>query len=245
MGSPPAGGGGLAKVLGIVGVLLAVAALAINFVIPGPAGSVGPAGPAGPTGQTGLTGAPGPQGPQGPIGPNGYSCWDLNQNGIADPAEDINLDTVVDTRDCQGPQGPIGPGGIMASVSVNSGDVVPTVCTAVTGLNVAINVPGPGTVVAHASVMFSIAHTAGTTDEVDMTLAPAADSCIVDSWTTFAYVSSPEPTGTYWPQVVLQKSFSVATGGTYTYYVNARGFFGAGAGDTIRYSSLVVVFYPS
>jgi hypothetical protein len=36
------------------------------------------------------------------MGPPGYSCWDLNENGIADPEEDLNLDGVVDVLDCGG-----------------------------------------------------------------------------------------------------------------------------------------------
>ena len=34
-------------------------------------------------------------------GPRGLSCWDLNENGIADPDEDFNQDGVVDVRDCR------------------------------------------------------------------------------------------------------------------------------------------------
>ena len=44
----------------------------------------------------------------GLTGPAGLMCWDLNANGLADPAEDINGDTVVNTLDCAGPQGVTG-----------------------------------------------------------------------------------------------------------------------------------------
>ena len=96
----------------------------------GPQGAAGPTGPAGPRGTTGpaglngaagATGAQGPAGPagaQGPAGadglagPAGLMCWDLNANGQADlPAEDINLDTFVNTLDCAGPQGAAGADG--------------------------------------------------------------------------------------------------------------------------------------
>ena len=43
-------------------------------------------------------------------------CWDLNGNGVADPAEDINGDTVVNRLDCAGPQGVAGADGAMASL---------------------------------------------------------------------------------------------------------------------------------
>lgn len=218
--APASSGVGLARALSVVAVLLAVVALAINFVIPGPTGAQGiqgVKGDKGDTGDRGLTGLTGTQGPQGPQGLQGNP----------------------------GPQGPRGNGTIMESNSVNPGMTVPGACTAVTGLNVTIAVTGPGTVMVQASVMISIAHTTGTIDEVDMTLAAAPDSCTIDSWSTFVYVSGAQPSGTYWPQVIMQKPFSVTTAGNYTYFVNAAGFFGAGAGDTIRYSSIVAVFYPS
>jgi len=68
---PAGGGGGLSKALSIVAVLLSVAALAINFVILGPAGATGPTGAAGPTGNTGAAGPTGPAGPAGATGPAG------------------------------------------------------------------------------------------------------------------------------------------------------------------------------
>lgn len=51
----------------------------------------------------GDDGAPGAAGPAGPAGSDGFSCWDLNENGIADPEEDLNGDGVVDTLDCRAP----------------------------------------------------------------------------------------------------------------------------------------------
>jgi hypothetical protein len=51
---------------------------------------------------------------------DGIACWDLNGNGVGDlPAEDINVDLVVDVNDCtgaQGPQGLQGPPGPPAAV---------------------------------------------------------------------------------------------------------------------------------
>ncbi|OGY91581.1 MAG: hypothetical protein A3B31_00210 [Candidatus Komeilibacteria bacterium RIFCSPLOWO2_01_FULL_53_11] len=79
----------------------------------GGTGSQGPAGPQGPTGATG------PAGTAGTAGDDGISCWDLDQDGVADIAEDTNDDNVVNVLDCQGtggtgatgPQGPTGPAG--------------------------------------------------------------------------------------------------------------------------------------
>ncbi len=100
----------------MVAVLLAVAALAVNFVIAGPTGLTGAAGTngtngtngatgaTGATGPTGATGAVGATGATGPAGANGISCWDLNQNGVGDVAtEDLNGDGVVDVMDCTFP----------------------------------------------------------------------------------------------------------------------------------------------
>lgn len=47
-------------------------------------------------------------------GLDGFHCWDLNMNNVADPEEDVNGDQVVDVHDCQGPpgaDGPVGPQG--------------------------------------------------------------------------------------------------------------------------------------
>ena len=67
--------------------LLIIAAGA--FLLAGCEGSDGAAGPAGAAGAAGAPGA------------DGFSCWDLDQNGVADPAEDLNGDGTVDTLDCR------------------------------------------------------------------------------------------------------------------------------------------------
>lgn len=70
-------------------IALAVVAIAVNFVIPGPAGSTGNTGPAGAAGSQGIRGPQGPQGIQGVNGTNGTN----GTNGATGP---------------QGPQGPPG-----------------------------------------------------------------------------------------------------------------------------------------
>ncbi|NGX17399.1 tetrathionate reductase family octaheme c-type cytochrome [Wenzhouxiangella sp. XN24] len=54
----------------------------------------GCSGDDGDDGEDGLAGAP---------GTDGISCWDLNENGVADADEDVNNDGVVDVLDCQQP----------------------------------------------------------------------------------------------------------------------------------------------
>ncbi|MGD9386983.1 MAG: tetrathionate reductase family octaheme c-type cytochrome [Gammaproteobacteria bacterium] len=56
----------------------------------------------------GCEGDDGDPGPAGADGSDGISCWDLNENGVADPEEDTNGDGVVDVFDCQTPPPSIG-----------------------------------------------------------------------------------------------------------------------------------------
>lgn len=60
------------------------------------AGAVGAAGPTGAAGSTGANGI------------NGINCWDLNGNGVNDPAEDVNTDGNWNAADCAGAAGPTG-----------------------------------------------------------------------------------------------------------------------------------------
>jgi mono/diheme cytochrome c family protein len=55
------------------------------------------------SGCDGDDGAAGAAGAAGPPGPPGISCWDLNENGVGDPEEDINADGMVDVLDCGPP----------------------------------------------------------------------------------------------------------------------------------------------
>ena len=57
-------------------------------------------GLAGCEGDDGAPGRDGADGTNGADGADGQACWDLNNNGIGDPEEDINGDGVVDVYDC-------------------------------------------------------------------------------------------------------------------------------------------------
>ena len=57
-------------------------------------------GLAGCEGDDGADGMDGVAGADGADGAPGQACWDLNNNGIGDPDEDINGDGVVDVYDC-------------------------------------------------------------------------------------------------------------------------------------------------
>ncbi|MBT8111482.1 MAG: hypothetical protein KJO27_12245 [Gammaproteobacteria bacterium] len=51
----------------------------------------------------GDDGAAGAAGAAGGPGVDGFSCWDLNQNGNPDPDEDLNGDGAINTLDCREP----------------------------------------------------------------------------------------------------------------------------------------------
>ena len=55
----------------------------------------------------------------------GLHCWDVNQNGVADPAEDKNNDGLVNTLDCQGAQGAQGLQGFTGQSGQNCFDNLP------------------------------------------------------------------------------------------------------------------------
>ncbi|NHA13724.1 tetrathionate reductase family octaheme c-type cytochrome [Thioalkalivibrio sp. XN279] len=54
-------------------------------------------------GCSGDDGDDGVAGPPGADGSDGINCWDLNENGVADPEEDRNGDGTIDVFDCQTP----------------------------------------------------------------------------------------------------------------------------------------------
>lgn len=51
----------------------------------------------------GCEGDDGNDGAAGAAGNTGFSCWDLNENGTADAAEDLNADGNIDVIDCREP----------------------------------------------------------------------------------------------------------------------------------------------
>lgn len=91
------------------------------------------------------------------IQPSGLACWDLNGNGIEDPNEDINQDSLWNALDCQGAQGitgvtgPVGPAGPVGltgatgpqGIQGNPGVAGPTGLTGATGPAGAIGATGP------------------------------------------------------------------------------------------------------
>lgn len=77
--------------------------------VPGPEGPPGIDGQPGINGLDGVSGADGVDGANGSDGLDGVSCWDLDGDGVGDPAtEDTNGDGVVDVSDCRASGGGVG-----------------------------------------------------------------------------------------------------------------------------------------
>lgn len=58
-----------------------------------------------------MPGLPGEDGQDGEDGEDGLNCWDLDGDGIKDPEEDLNGDSIVDVLDCKGDTGEQGEPG--------------------------------------------------------------------------------------------------------------------------------------
>jgi len=215
-------------------------------------------GPAGPKGDTGA------QGQQGPLGANGTNCWDLNENGVKDPAtEDLNGDTVVDIRDCTGlqgpagpqepqgdsgpagPQGPPGPGAMIATATTTTPTTIDAACVQYAGAEVTIATSGPGTVFVTATVHINFDHVAAEGDYVRLFLSPTSGSCATDEWRVRWSMPSNAPAGTYYETFLIQEPFNVAAAGTYTYYVNGDMVGGTGGADSVVGAALTAIFYAT
>jgi hypothetical protein len=103
----------------------------------GPTGATGTAGTNGSTGATGTAGTNGATGATGPSGADGLHCWDLNGNGVNDPAEDINGDNSWNSLDCMGATGAAGPTGAQGATGTagTNGATGPTGAAGTNGAN--------------------------------------------------------------------------------------------------------------
>lgn len=264
------GSRGIWKGMVVGSLVVAVVAMVLAIVIPGPQGEVGPMGPQGEEGIQGPQGDQGSEGPVGDDGVNGTACWDINGNGVGDvPDEDINGDMVVDVNDCtgpqgpqgnpgpqgpqgdsgpqgpEGPQGPPGPGTTMANASFGGYQNIGVVCMHYNGGEVMITVDGPGIVVVSATVQFDIDHAVGNQDVVLAFIGESDADCAWDEHMHMQGLDAAEPTQNFIYTPYLHKPFAIAGAGTYTYYLN--GYMAVGAASTDRFAgvSMIAVFYPS
>lgn len=103
-------------VIAIIGLLIAIAALVIYFVRPGPTGRPGLNGPQGTQGTVGTASESGPQGyqgTQGDDGPQGYQGPEGSQGAQGPQGPSLGP---VGTQGPQGPQGQIGGKGLPGPV---------------------------------------------------------------------------------------------------------------------------------
>jgi len=181
----------------------------------------GPQGPPGTAGQNGTNGTDGAQGPQGPQGPTGQT----------------------------GPQGPPGNVTIMAAQDrgTTSSVEVPIYDTCNATNWVAIQVPGPGLIVANAMVTVEFDHTQGIRDRAKFVILDLAEDCLIGSWYGGWYdVDANVPSGRTPGSLSVQWTYAVPNAGTYAFFNNGIMEEGLNRpGDYILWASLVVVFYPS
>jgi len=210
----------MGSLLTLIALGLAVAALVVAAAFPGPAGIDGAPGTNGAVGPTGPRGATGATGPQGLTGATGAT-------GATGP---------------QGPAGPPGPGAVTAVHAVRSMITVPASCTHYTGAEVTITVPSAGQVLVYATVEIRTGHTLGMTDEVDLYLRTTSTTCGLDGTTMWTYHPAEEATGLYFDAMPLMNTFNVATGGTFTYYVNGYNFGETATADYFFSANIVAIF---
>ena len=227
--APSSGGSGVGKMLGPIALALALVALAVNFVVPGPQGAAGVDGTDGVNGTNGTNGPQGPTGPRGPAGADGI-------NGI---------------NGTDGATGPAGPG-TLANYSVvapwQAGGLPLFGCTNV--MTVDLTVPSAGYVVVIATVHVWVEHLAGNTDTWTIFESATGPADCSDTDPTrnvfFQEISNSLAADTFMNEAgSVVNTFSVGGAGTYSFYVNSMMYTGETAGDRVSEASCVVIFYPA
>ena len=205
-------------------VVIAVVALLVAVVMPGPTGSQGVPGTQGLQGPQGLTGAQGATGPQGPTGPQG--------------SQGPQGDT--------GPQGPTGPPRNMTLVATNESAEMVTltqVCRSQPNATVTLVVPTDGTIVITSQVTVVVDHRNGNVDGYSIMhgLGPADCSGMFGAW--FGGLPGSQATEAVIVTASVLSYYRVGPG-THTYYLT--GLENTSPPDTviILNSKTVAVFYP-
>jgi Collagen triple helix repeat (20 copies) len=228
-GPPRSVGHTSSGIIATVAVVLAIASLALNFALPGPAGATGPQGLPGASGTNGAQGPTGPGGPRGPTGANGSV-------GPQGPAG------------ANGSQGPAGPGSRVSTSQTGATTTIgSSYCTDYSGGVVSITTPSAGIIVVSTSVWLRINHTSGIQDFGDIGLgnATSGPDCFITYSNTPVDVPASADTAVYNFGVSPQYAFPVSTGGTYTYYISGLMILGQDSGDVFWFANMVAVFYPS
>lgn len=115
-----------------------------------------------------------------------------------------------------------------------------------TYMPITIVAPGPGRVIAVATVQMQIVHTAGTISQARVGLAGTATDCpdtaeeLGDA--PFFSVYNGHPASTYYPIGTMTRVFDVPAAGTHTYYLNARRALGGSM--FVNAANITATWYP-
>jgi hypothetical protein len=121
---------------------------------------------------------------------------------------------------------------------------VTTACANVTQIQVAVD--GPGTIVVEAHPNVGISHGAGT-DDIHLSITPVSAQCppLASRTARFALPASAATGSFYVLTAAAQRSFSVDSAGTYTYYLTAIQAGNDGQGDYVDDYAMRATFFPS
>ena len=117
-------------------------------------------------------------------------------------------------------------------------------CTHFANSQVSITVPGPGTIIASATIQVTLAHTAGIEDLVWISIDTMPADCPLGSRLLIANVEEAEGSGNYIETIPGIRPLDVTTAGTYSFYINGYMVNGQSGGDEFTRAELVAVFYP-
>ncbi len=145
-----------------------------------------------------------------------------------------------------GPGGVPGPGAVVNQSIVRSTTTVTNTCVNVTGGQVTLRVSGPGTIVVTVAATVSISHqTTAAINYSDVVLNVASSTSDCSSDPSAAFVPGLSPIAPYSIVVNLERSFAVATAGTYTFYLDCQNQSNDPGTNSVGPVSMVGVYYPS
>jgi hypothetical protein len=161
---------------------------------------------------------PGPAGPAGPEGPQGIQGEEGDDGDV-------------------GPIGPAGAGTTFAFANTTTIGWLNGTCRTYAELEVTIDVPSSGHVVASAMVSWSTETSQG---NLWAKIATSPTDCTQDEWLYRTFIGLPSV------QTLNSQRVEAVTPGSHTFYVNALLEYHAGPEQPcLKWGNIVVVFYPS
>jgi hypothetical protein len=137
-------------------------------------------------------------------------------------------------------------GTIIATGSTSNTVVIGNTCNHYAGAVVTITVPAGGTIVVECNAWVQLNHTSGTTDLAYLMIDNSASACNANTadWVPFRIPSSLPSAGQWDMCGTVRRVFTVATAGTYNYYLNGYMPSGNDASDVYWFASLVAKYHP-